>query len=210
MKRIELLPAFKRPLLFAHRGASSLEPENTMASFKKAREVGSPGIELDVHLSKDGRLVVAHDEGFKRTAPEETVSKGRFIEEMQWEEIKQIDLGKGEHTPLMADVLEEFCSVQNGKMYIDIELKSESIKDKALPLALADLLGKMKLDTNDCLSVSSFNPIVLRRFKAACPNVPTAVIWCIDPEVPKILWHGLGLPIADCDYAKPFFKELMI
>jgi len=67
---IPLLPDRPRPLLFAHRGCSSLAPENTMAAFATALRVGSPGVELDVHRCATGELVVAHDDCFTaRTAP---------------------------------------------------------------------------------------------------------------------------------------------
>ena len=53
--------------VFAHRGFSGLYPENTMLAFEKALEVGADGVELDVHLTKDGKLVVIHDEALART-----------------------------------------------------------------------------------------------------------------------------------------------
>ena len=53
--------------IFAHRGYSGKYPENTMLAFKKALDIGVYGIELDVHKSKDGKLVVIHDEDIKRT-----------------------------------------------------------------------------------------------------------------------------------------------
>ena len=67
MHKKNILPNAQRPLLFAHRGVSSLAPENTMAAFKKVKELGIPGVELDVHLTKSGELVVIHDESVKRT-----------------------------------------------------------------------------------------------------------------------------------------------
>ena len=63
----KILPNAKRPLLFGHRGVSSLAPENTITSFKKAVELGIPGVELDVHLTKTGELAVIHDSSIKRT-----------------------------------------------------------------------------------------------------------------------------------------------
>ena len=53
--------------IFAHRGSKGTHPENTLTSFKEAVRVGSDGIELDVHLTKDGHLVVIHDETVDRT-----------------------------------------------------------------------------------------------------------------------------------------------
>ena len=101
MSRVPLLPDRKRPMLFAHRGCSSLAPENTMASFKKAREVGAPGIELDIHVCKSGELVVVHDDTFQRTAGD-----SRAIADLTLAEIQAIDVGKGERPPLLDDGLE--------------------------------------------------------------------------------------------------------
>jgi glycerophosphoryl diester phosphodiesterase len=135
-----LLPDRQRPLLFAHRGLSSLAPENTMAAFFKAREKGAQGIELDIHICASGELVVAHDDNFERTAPGQTGGSPRAIEEMTYEEIRRVDVGaafgsqstvqessaaapgsfRGEHPPLLTEVLETFCP----EMYIDIELNT--------------------------------------------------------------------------------------
>ena len=53
--------------IFAHRGASAYVPENTLPAFEKAVDIGADGVELDIHLSRDGRLVVIHDEMLDRT-----------------------------------------------------------------------------------------------------------------------------------------------
>ena len=55
-------------LVIAHRGASGHAPENTLAAFRLALDMGAPAIELDVHLTRDHRLVVAHDDDLKRCA----------------------------------------------------------------------------------------------------------------------------------------------
>ncbi|GHV53114.1 glycerophosphoryl diester phosphodiesterase [Spirochaetia bacterium] len=199
MSSVPLLPDRKRPLLFAHRGCSSLAPENTMASFKKAREVGAPGIELDIHVCKSGELVVAHDDTFQRTAGD-----SRAIAELTLAEIQAIDVGKGEHPPLLDDVLEEFCP----GMYIDIELKTRKTRDDPLPGLLAEKLKRFGDRALKSVTVSSFNPFCLAVFKKLCPQVPTAAIWSADTEVPFILRYGFGRVIADCDYVKPTHRQV--
>jgi glycerophosphoryl diester phosphodiesterase len=201
---LPLLPGRKRPLLFAHRGCASLAPENTMASFRKAQEIGAPGIELDIHATRDGKLAVAHDDNFKRTAGDD-----RAIEDMSYDEIKTIDTGsffspafKGEHPPLMEEVLEAFCPA----MYIDIELKTGKTKNDPLPGLLAELLEKFGEKVLASVTVSSFNPFAVKAFKKICPTVPTAVIYCVDKEVPFILRRGFGRVISGCDYLKPIHK----
>ena len=90
-ENVAALPwAAKFPVLaIAHRGFSGAAPENTLAAFKKAMEVGSDMIELDVHLSKDGQVVVIHDDTLKRT----TGGNGK-VADFNLQELKQLDAGK--------------------------------------------------------------------------------------------------------------------
>src|ERR1700691_2371330 len=98
-------------LVIAHRGASGYEPENTLASFKKALEIGVDGIELDVHLSKDGNVMVIHDSWVNRT----TNGIGR-VENKTLKELQKLDAGNGEKIPTLQEVLD----VINRKVLINI------------------------------------------------------------------------------------------
>lgn len=96
-------------LLFGHRGARGLAPENTLPSFRLAKEIGVDGVELDVHLSKDNAVVVMHDDTVNRT----TNGKGR-IRDMTLEEIKALDAGswfgekwRGTKVPTLEEVFNE-------------------------------------------------------------------------------------------------------
>ena len=93
--------------IFAHRGSKGTHPENTLTSFKEAVRVGSDGIELDVHLTKDGHLVVIHDETVDRT----TNGTGE-IRNLTLAKIKAMDAGSwfhntyaGEKIPTLEEVL---------------------------------------------------------------------------------------------------------
>jgi glycerophosphoryl diester phosphodiesterase len=201
MSIVPLLPERKRPLVFAHRGCSSLAPENTMAAFKKARECGSPGIELDIHVCASGELVVAHDDTFQRTAAD-----SRRVESLPYSVIQLIDVGSffspdfcGERPPLLDHVLEEFCPA----MYIDIELKTKKTKNDPLPGLLAETLRRFGEKAAHALTVSSFNPFAILAFKKLCPHIPTAIIWSSNPEVPFVLRRGFGRVLSHCDYLKP-------
>src|SRR5713101_9142502 len=77
-----------RPRAIAHRGASGHYPENTMAAFKAARDLGVPYIELDVHMTRDGEIVVVHDEDLLRVA-----GKAGRIEEMNLADVCAADAG---------------------------------------------------------------------------------------------------------------------
>lgn len=196
-----LLPGRERPLLYAHRGLSSEAPENTMAAFRLARDYGVPGIELDVHLTKDGKIVVIHDGSTARTSPGSALS----VEASAYSELAALDLGSwkdaryaGERIPLLSAVLEEFAPA----MYFDIEIKAPTTADIGLEAALARLLSDMKLGA-ESVAVSSFNPVAARRFKALAPGIPVGVIYCVDDELPWYLCRGQGRWIAGADFLKP-------
>jgi glycerophosphoryl diester phosphodiesterase len=83
-----------------HRGAMSLAPENTMASFALAIECGANEIELDLQLSKDGVLVVMHDETVDRT----TNGTG-VVKDLTYEQLAELDAGSGERIPAFTEVI---------------------------------------------------------------------------------------------------------
>ncbi len=78
----------KSAVVIAHRGDSIRFPENTMPAFKSAAEMGVDVIETDIHLSKDGKVVIWHDENLSRTA-----DRGGLIADMTWEELQKVDAG---------------------------------------------------------------------------------------------------------------------
>jgi glycerophosphoryl diester phosphodiesterase len=174
-----------------------------MAAFRLAKEYGIPGVELDVHLTADDRMVVAHDATTGRTSPGNTLT----IAQSNWEQLGTLDVGSwkdpryaGEHIPLLSDLLEE----HGRDFYFDIEMKSRDHTDGHLESRLARLLEDFKLGS-DRVVVSSFNPIMLAKFKATCPGIPTAIIYCADDDLPWYLRRGEGRWIAGADFLKPEF-----
>lgn len=103
--------------IYGHRGAPAEFPENTLAGFRRARELGVYGIELDVHLSKDGVAVVCHDETLDRT----TNARGS-IADFTVEELREVDAGNGEYVPTLLEVLE----LVGDSMHVDIEVKANA------------------------------------------------------------------------------------
>jgi glycerophosphoryl diester phosphodiesterase len=204
MRRLALLPGLARPLVFAHRGLSSLAPENTMSAFKLARDMGVPGLELDVHLTSDGKLVVAHDHSTGRIA--ETALD---IERSTLKELQALDVGswkgdrwKGERLITLAELFEEFGE----GLYYDVELKSNIAADYGLEAAVAACLRDAFASRGGLagrILVSSFNPMSLARFKYLSPAIPTASIWSADVDVPPYLRHGEGRWIGKVDALKP-------
>ena len=133
--------------IFAHRGAAAYAPENTLSSFELALEQGADGIELDVHLSKDGRLVIMHDERVDRT----TNAKG-YIKDYTLEELKSFDASNGMAGFENAKIptLEEVYGLFKGnEKLINLEIKTDivvypGIVDKVLQAeAEFGLAGRM-------------------------------------------------------------------
>lgn len=206
MRRVPLLPEHPRPLLFAHRGCSSLAPENTMEAFTLAKNLGSPGLELDVHLCKSGHLVVLHDDNLLRTT-----GIDRPVEDCTWDELKHLDAGSWKdprfshsRLPLLHEVLDTFLP----DIYVDIELKTRKSSADPLPEAVAALLESFGRRAEGHIAVSSFNPLALRSFRKRSPQVPTAIIWCDDAELPAYLRHGEGRWLSACDYLKPIHHKV--
>lgn len=151
--------------IIAHRGASAHAPENTLAAFQLALDQGADGIELDVMLSKDGQLVVIHDETVDRT----TNGTGK-VAEMDLVELKVLDAGQGESLPTLPEVFDRF----GGKFLINVEMKNYSSLFDRLPLVVAAQVRAFKLI--DSVLISSFNPFNLPRFHRRVPEVKVGLL----------------------------------
>jgi glycerophosphoryl diester phosphodiesterase len=110
-------------VVWGHRGAAAEFPENTLAGFRRALELGIEGIELDVHLSKDGVPVVIHDETVDRT----TNGKGA-VADLTAAELRELDAGDGEHVPTLAEVLD----LVGDQLHVDIEVKANAAGEAVL------------------------------------------------------------------------------
>jgi glycerophosphoryl diester phosphodiesterase len=101
--------------IMGHRGAAGLEPENTLLSIRRALELGVTAVEVDVHLSRDGRLVVIHDDTVDRT----TNGRGR-VRDLTFPELRRLDAGKGERLPS----LEEVADLVAHRAHLVVEVKA--------------------------------------------------------------------------------------
>lgn len=153
------------PKILAHRGASAHAPENTMAAFQLAYDQGADGIELDVMLTKEGQVVVIHDDTVDRT----TDGSGK-VRDMTLEHLQSLDAGDGQRIPTLGEVLERF----GGRFLINIELKNYISMLDALPLKVLDLLKTQHVDASVLLS--SFNPFNLLRIHRRLPQVEVGLI----------------------------------
>ena len=194
-------------LILGHRGFSAAYPENTIESFRAcARDSRIDGVELDVHMCKTGEIVVSHDGSLKRCA-----GIDRFIEDMAWEDLKDIDVGSWKdpsfsncRLPLLSDLFEEFGS----RFCYDIELKVEpGRKWRRLCIAVWELVKSYGLE--DRVMVSSFNPMALRKFNKVCwVSVPTANIFSCHLAKHSILDNGWGHKVSNSSYLKPDCRQV--
>ncbi|MCX4912936.1 glycerophosphodiester phosphodiesterase [Streptomyces sp. NPDC060011] len=145
-------------LTIGHRGVMGVEPENTLRSFTAAQNAGLDLIELDLHLSKDGALVVMHDADVDRT----TDGSGP-IAEKTLAELRALDAGHGERVPVFEEVLDAVSS----------PLQAE-IKDVAAARALAEVMQRRDLVGR--VEVSSFHDEAVAEITRLVPGVRTALI----------------------------------
>ncbi|MCP3983869.1 MAG: glycerophosphodiester phosphodiesterase [bacterium] len=103
----------RRPLVIAHRGASGQLPENTLPAYELAIEMASDCIEIDLHRTRDGHLVITHDEELAGLGGEGEIADASL------EEIRQLDAGRGERVPTLDEVLDRFGS----RIPFNLELK---------------------------------------------------------------------------------------
>jgi len=159
------------PLIIAHRGDSAHRPENTLASFASALELGADLIEFDIQLSKDGQVLVIHDASLDRT----TTGRGK-LSDLTLAEIRGFSAGyperfgaafAGERVPLLAEVL----GFLRGRAQAMIEIKSESVTDadeggiEALAVAEARKAGVLEE-----VAFISFDRRALARCRALAPE----------------------------------------
>ncbi|MDW8065871.1 MAG: glycerophosphodiester phosphodiesterase family protein [Anaerolineae bacterium] len=167
-----------RPLNLAHRGANRMAPENTLRAFRLALEQGADGLELDVHLSRDGVPVVLHDADLRRT----TNGSG-WVWEKTVAELKALDAGgwmdprfAGERIPTLEEVFEAF-----GKRALyNIELKAFTPWSAGWVRAVVERVRGYGL--TDRVLLSSFNPLALRWAWRMAPEIPRGLL--VGPELP--------------------------
>ncbi|WP_225846714.1 glycerophosphodiester phosphodiesterase family protein [Streptomyces sp. HPF1205] len=145
-------------LTVGHRGVMGVEPENTLRSFRRAERAGLDQVELDLHLSKDGALVVMHDATVDRT----TDGSGQ-IRDLTLEEIRGLDAGLGERVPVFEEVLDA----------VTRPIQAE-IKDVAAARAVARVLRER--GETERVSVLSFHDEALAEVRALLPEARTVLV----------------------------------
>jgi glycerophosphoryl diester phosphodiesterase len=178
-----------RPLVIAHRGYSGKFPENTLAAFQGAIETGADMIELDVHLTRDGALLVTHDFELGRTGGDGTISTHTSAE------LRRFDAGswfgpgfRGERFPVLGEVL----ALAKGKIELNIELKEETLTSPEAYEAMAEKTlvlarGHAMLDH---IVISSFDWKALKYVRERDQKVRLGLL-NHEPEV-SLRWQEMG------------------
>ena len=191
-------------LLFGHRGYSALAPENTLAAFTVLLEHKIPGVELDVQLSRDGKVVVIHDENVKRVT-----GLDALVQDCSARELRKLDAGgwfnksfRGQRIPLLDEVFE----LLGDKVYYDVELKWGQRRSCGLEEAVVERIRSHAL-VERCL-ISSFNPYCIRKTRQLVPDIPTAHIYSRHSSIPLLLRHGEAGIAIPTPFMKPWSNQV--
>lgn len=159
--------------IFAHRGDHRKAPENTIPAFEEAIKNGADGIELDVTQSRDGELIVVHDDNLARIA-----GVDQNVWDLTFDEIQQIDVGvssgsgyAGTRIPSLRQVL-ELC---NGKTRLYIELKYNGHETPDFVERVLQMIEDEKME-KECL-VASFHYEFVEQVKALNPKITSGLIF---------------------------------
>src|SRR5438874_10139270 len=158
------------PIIIAHRGGSAEAPENTMAAFRHAIDIGMRYVELDVQMSRDGELVVIHDETVDRT----TNGHGPAAS-LTFEELHRLDAGSqfgleyaGERIPTLREVL-ELCT--DAGVGVVVEIKSPSLYPGMVEKVVA-LIGEMRGRGAENIWCISFDHAAIRQVRSLDAGIP--------------------------------------
>ncbi len=187
----------KRPLIFAHRGASRVAPENTLPAFEAALRLGADGVEMDIQYSSDGALVVFHNLTLEKTSD----GTGR-VTAHTLAELRALDAGswfdsRFAGTPI--PVLDEVLELLKDKALANIELKALDRIASGLGADVVEAVRRHGMA--DQVVISSFNPFVLRVAKRAGPEIECALLLAHD--LPSWLLWGVTRRHSRADGVHP-------
>lgn len=160
--------------IFAHRGSSGTYPENTMKAFKEAYKSGCDGIELDVQRTRDGELVVIHDETVNRT----TNGKGK-VALMTLKEIRALNASYNKKRwfthPKIPTLDEVFEWLQSNELICNVELKNDKVRYEGMEEEVLQKIAKFKLHSR--IVISTFNHQSVVRLHELDPTIKIAPIY---------------------------------
>ncbi len=161
------------PRVFGHRGAAGLAPENTLVSFRRAAADGADVLELDVHATRDGEIVVLHDPTLDRT----TDGTGP-VSMVPWDEVARLDAGfrftpdggrthpfraRGVRVPRLAELLRELPD-----MPVNIEIKQEA------PAIVDDVVALLRA-AGTRVVLAAEHDVIMQAIRTAAPEIPTSL-----------------------------------
>lgn len=161
-----------QPLIYAHRGASAYAPENTVPAFLLAAELGADGIEFDVKVTRDGNVIVLHDQTLERT----TTGTGNF-KNYGFDELRKLDAGikfQGNFKDVRIPTLEEVFEAVGGRLGINIELTNYATPNDNLIERTAKILEQV--NDHSKIMFSSFNWGNLKKARILCPDIPCGLL----------------------------------
>lgn len=164
------------PLRIAHRGAAGLAPENTLAAIELAIQLGVDLIEVDVHGTADGAVVVLHDSTLTRTTNYQGAVRGLTLSQ-----IRAADAGSWFHPSFGKEVipiLEEALELTRNRALLLIEIKADFLAERVLQIVES-------MDAESHVVIQSFDPETVRRVKLLNSSVPTALVVGKLPTTPS-------------------------
>lgn len=159
--------------MIAHRGASRAEPENTLRAFELAISQGAQMIELDLQLTREGHVIVLHDDTLDRT----TNLKGR-ADQMSFDEIRRADAGKGERVPSLKETLE----LARGRVRLYLEIKDERAGLETLRLV-------RQMGCEDEVMLASFNIELMKQLGEEVNDLELGIIIGHRTIDPRVRWR---------------------
>ncbi|MCL2560565.1 MAG: glycerophosphodiester phosphodiesterase [Turicibacter sp.] len=209
--------------VYAHRGSKGHYPENTMLAFKKAIEVGVDGIELDVHLTKDGEIVVIHDATLDRTTTGTGNIKDRTLAEIQafsagakFGEFKQYDVSWDlEVVPSLAETL-ALLNVHD--VMVNIELKTYEVDYPGIEEKVLKVVTEAGYDQEKIVYSSFHLPTLLRIQRL---NEAAKIAWLVENFIPmpadylntlglEALHMDKQIVLAHREYWRPMASNLRV
>ncbi|CAM9149197.1 glycerophosphodiester phosphodiesterase family protein [Mycoplasma marinum] len=189
-------------LILGHRGYSEIAPENTDLAFECASIFGFDGVELDVHQTKDNKIVIIHDETIDRTS-----KKKGSIKDMTYEELKYINFAHKfnkkmprQNILLLGEFLEKYG---NRFKCINIEVKTDIYHYKGIEQKVLDIMAIHKVKAK--IILSSFNLKSLKILRSISKDVKLGFLFVEKYEIEENLEDIKAI----CNYIHPWFKTLL-
>ena len=186
-------PSFsRRPWVLGHRGVGSGKIENTLEAFELASQQGADGVELDVRLGPQAKLIVFHDATLERMTSSEDK---RSVEELSLEEFGSLRLNNGARIPCLSSVL---SWSQKQHRLLNIEVKRDVSSRSLMVFALAEALRRQP--SREHILLSSFDPWIVRNLAQLLADIPVA--WLVHSGQ-RVLSKTPGLGLTKASAVHP-------